>query len=423
MKLNHNYIGVFHYTILLGLYSYMRQYYLAKTFILSAISFTAMATEVEFNGFLSAGAGQIIDHDDFNDYAGYDQHFNTSPDTTLGFQVRAEINEKISAASQLLAEGKDSFDVEAEWAYLSYQAIPYWTIRAGQLKTAYFMFSDILDVGYAYPWIRPPSQTYNPIRLPTFQGLDTVYNHAIGHWDGLLQVYYGRLKDSIMSSQGTVDTDIDTMAGIAWSMTYNYKLTLRAVYHTSHVTTTLPNDETATFVAALRANNYGAIADALVLERDHIQYFGLGAHYEDQSWVFISEYTLFDVKEQSYLSDENSFYATLGYRHGNILYHFTYDYRKGTPDYTIANALKNIPSTQSPEYDLSVNTFTYLGSEFHNSDYTLGLRYDFAKNTALKVELTQFNHTRKANPYLATNAGEPQNLSGVLISTAIDLVF
>jgi len=293
-------------------------------------------------------------------------------------------------------------------------------VRGGQLKTPFFMSSDYLDVGYAYPWIRPPVQTYSDVRFDAFQGIDTVFNHTVGDWEGTLQFYFGRLQDKLETPRGPIRRDIDTMIGATWSMTYNYMLTLRGIFHTARFTSYLP-DEVNNLLTGLTNAGYGDVAEGLAINNEAANYMGFGASLDLSEWLLTSEYTRFDIDQQALISDDHTFFMTLGYRSGRVLYHITYDYKKIKPDYTIGDSIPTVsPITDPTLSGLRRGAYSAIGSETQTSDYTIGARIDFATNTAFKVELTQFNVKTKPHQYNGT-AGS--HLNGLLLSTAIDVVF
>ncbi|HBF06822.1 MAG TPA: hypothetical protein DDW29_01135, partial [Gammaproteobacteria bacterium] len=233
-----------------------------KLFAILVISFLSpciYANDFSLNQFFSLYAGQVLEGDT---YAGYDEQLSTKTDNIYGIQATNSFNDSLSISGQLIISGEEDYDPKISWAYLTYEVNPFWKVRAGKLKTSFFMFSDIIDVGYTYPWIRPPIQTYSFIRYKSFDGIDSLYQHTFGDWNGLVQVYAGRINDSISFSYGSVDRSVDEMAGISWSLTYDYTLTLRAVIHTSQFSTTAPNQAVTNLLQGLEAQGYNDLSNS-----------------------------------------------------------------------------------------------------------------------------------------------------------------
>ncbi|MGA9033068.1 MAG: hypothetical protein WB402_11165, partial [Sulfuricaulis sp.] len=115
-----------------------------------------------------------------------------STDSRLGLQISAKVNPDISVTGQLLAKAnKDNSNVEADWAFVSYRVNEPISIRAGKIKFPTFLISDYYEVGYAYPWIRPPQEVYYSNPITTLNGVDVLAKLRLGDMTLLFQPYYG----------------------------------------------------------------------------------------------------------------------------------------------------------------------------------------------------------------------------------------
>ncbi|HBF06757.1 MAG TPA: hypothetical protein DHW71_06625 [Gammaproteobacteria bacterium] len=397
----------------------MKKRLLASCIGLMVLSPSAFA-DIHFSGFLTAAGGQIIDDDDgaITSYEGYDSKFNTKPETKLGLQIRSDITEKITAEGQLLSKGIDDFDTELEWVYMSYHISPYWMARVGRLKSPFFMYSDYLDVGYAYPWIRPPSQTYLDTRFSAFQGVDTVFDKNFGNWATTFQFHLGRVQDELETPIGTVERDVDFMAGFNVTAVYDYWLTFNATYRGARFKASSPQqlqdliDGLKSFGDSPATGNeqgYPA-ADAINVENEFAAFYSFATVIDLEKWLMIAEYTVFDVKDQSTLEDHDSYYFTLGYKLDSALVHLTYNYGEEKPDYSFITS--GLPA------GLQGGLYNAVGPATKKTDITLGARFDLMTNTAFKVELTRFNVETISNP-----ASAGSDLDGLLLSTSVDVVF
>ena len=135
----------------------MRLRYSTLCFGTLLLSSFAQASDVNFSGFGSIIAG-VKDHSrEGYSYARYeDTHFSFEPDSLVGLQATTQINDKASASIQLLARGALDWDAEVDWAYLSYQVTYSFTWLAVLIRAPFFLYSDYISVGYAYPCITPP---------------------------------------------------------------------------------------------------------------------------------------------------------------------------------------------------------------------------------------------------------------------------
>ena len=133
---------------------------------------SAQAADIRIDGFASVVYGQTLNKDEgsFQD-AKYDSEANYQADSLYGIQFRADISEGLSATAQILGKGAEDYDAKIAWAYFTYQLNDSFTVKAGRQRLPYFLYSDFLDVGYAYHWIAPPSEVYE---LGGFDNIDGV---------------------------------------------------------------------------------------------------------------------------------------------------------------------------------------------------------------------------------------------------------
>lgn len=83
----------------------------------------------------------------------------------------------LTATTQVLAEGSNDFQMEVEWAYVSYSITPSLIVQTGRLRTPFYLYSSALDVGYTYHWISPPAPVYASAGLTRFEGVDLVQHN------------------------------------------------------------------------------------------------------------------------------------------------------------------------------------------------------------------------------------------------------
>ncbi|MBQ0731612.1 MAG: hypothetical protein KBT75_12970, partial [Oleispira antarctica] len=172
------------------------------TIIRSAIAISVLATstvhaessDLNIYGFMSVGVG-ILDNDKVT-IEGFEGEGNFKQDTIIALQVSKQVNDKTTATGQLVSRGTDDFKTEAAWAFVSYQATEDFTARMGRLRIPFFYYSEFLEVGYAYNWVRLPSDIYN-IPFSSFDGVDFTQRFSIGSLDNSIQVNYGRLTDDL----------------------------------------------------------------------------------------------------------------------------------------------------------------------------------------------------------------------------------
>ncbi len=370
----------------------------------------AMA-EINFNGFLSVGGGLLVDDDEIASYEGFDGDWNTDPDTVFALQVSAAINDKVTATGQLIARGTDDYDIEAEWAYLTYAISEDWDVRLGRLRSPFFIYSDYLDVGYAYPFIAPPAQTYRFL-FTTVEGVDTLVRGTLGDWDSSFQAYYGRLTDETRLSGEEVDLDLVGFSGLNWTLNRDW-FTVRATYNRAEFSIGLPtalaNSAGTGFLDVLNGAGFGTVADALNPLEEDAAFYGIGFNIDYNDWLVISEYTVLEVDDQSLVSDDDAIYILIGKRVGNLTYHLTWDQSEDDPD---LDFLAAIPAGVAPGLDALRAGAAGLVTGTKATDTTVGVRWDFAPGTAFKFEVTKLDRETGG-----------VDTDGTLVRLAVDMVF
>ena len=180
---------------------------------------SASAHAIQFDGFFTVGAA--IHNDDTNkDNAAADGRENIyigslgdrgvtedltfETDTRFGLQISSDVSENMSVVAQLLGRGTISnFDAIIEWAYMDYEFADWVSLRAGKIKQPVYLVNDYVEVGYAYPWIRPPVEVYylnNP--LNTVNGAELLLSFPVGPGTLSFQPYIGSNRDDIPNTGG-----------------------------------------------------------------------------------------------------------------------------------------------------------------------------------------------------------------------------
>jgi hypothetical protein len=397
-----------------------------------AISASASANERwDFNGFVTVGGGLVLD--DGQTYYDVDDSFSLDVDSRLGLQVDVELTDKLSATAQGVARGRDDWEPELEWAYITYQPSSHWKVRAGRMRQPFYMLSDYLDVGYAYSWLRPPKEVYGRLPISWFEGIDLLYTNTIGGWDLQVQTYVARTDQVLDFAGQSADTDLE-QTGIAVTGS-NEWLTLRGSFHHS---------DTDIYVASLDPL-FGAIqqlGNGLVQAGTQLgipplvdaanDVLGIPADMDisDKSASFIEAGFVIDTGEnwfvrgewttvnydRSIIPESTGYYATGGLRNRDFTYLLTFASDKTDPQSGFSDPLLAASAIIGPFDSVTAATLNGLaavvdGATFPAQDiatWTIGMRWDFMDSMAFKAE---YGYTDSG---LATTG---------VVSFAVDLVF
>lgn len=415
--------------------------------LMAASSVQASSSDLNIYGFMSVGVG-ILDNEDVT-IEGFEGEGNFKQDTILALQVSKQVNDKTTATGQLVSRGTDDFETEAAWAFVSYQATENLTARMGRLRIPFFYYSEFLEVGYAYNWVRLPSDVYN-IPFSSFDGVDFTQRFSIGSLDSSIQVNYGRLTDDLNIFEEDYKADLRNIAGISLNSTYGdwgFRLAGQRTEMTLEVVTdsafsalvtnaaaaqfafdNAPSpatgaalqtagqalvdaqegtelrriDQAQSAAAGLIALNkqanpaYGVEAEDFSFDGHTANFYNAAIMYDNGDYSFITEVTATDY-ETGLLVDNRAWLASVAKRIGSTTTHLTYSTSRDV-----------LNSGESGELQKALNL------QGEDKSVTLGMRYDYDVNTALKVEAQYHDEIE--------NRGQKGD-DAMLYSFAVDVIF
>lgn len=355
---------------------------LGATLFIGAVSCSTSALSEEdllINGFLSAGFG--VQSTDEVTIGTFDEDITVKEDTILGVQLYKKINNEFSLTGQLVARGVEKYDVNASWAYATYQPTPETYFRAGRIRFTLFHFSDYQEVGYSYLWTRPPSEVYQ-YSLASMDAIDINHTENFGDITGEFQFYAGQLDDEL---DGVV-FESNNMVGIIAKFTYE-----NLVFRTSAHNNKSYAESEGTFIEDLIA-----LDENFKMDGDNSNFYSLSFAYDNGTNLLLGEWTKNDNASALY-ADNVGWLVMYGHRLGDYTYHLTY-----------AKYETNLESGSTGSFQES------FGYKQEESSVIGGVRYDISDGVALKFEV-QYNDEKIANGF--------DGKSGYLYSTVVDMIF
>ena len=329
--------------------------------------------DTSLSGYASIIAGRVIDGDEFlADYPKtgvYDSDWSFSPDTSFGIQLKSDINEELDLIIQVISNGASGYDIELDWAYVSYQFNTEFSLQAGRKRLPLYYYSDFFDVGYAYYWIRPPADNYT-WQISNYNGLSLLYQPELAEWDVLLNLYVGR-EDSVdnellsMLMSASVDETWKNMVGFVAELSKDW-IELRATFMQGELDRTV-ND--------------------IITEQNVKQKFsGISANFYFYNFTILSEFNQYHRDESDIHVDTQM--LSIGYHINNF-----------TPHITHSSFIQEENSA---------------GGDENHETFSVGLRWDFNKTTALKIQYDKVRDKGVNIPVLGDSKA---------ISLGMDLVF
>jgi opacity protein-like surface antigen len=373
----------------------------------------AMAAEIRIDGFANFAAGQMISDNDEGSMYGYDDDVRFNQESSYGIQFRGDLQEKLSITAQIVGKGDvEEYDAKVTWAYLSYELTDELTVKIGRSRVPYFMYSDFLDVGYAYHWLRPPESVYT-LGFENQDGIVLEHLTDLMGWSSRLTVMGGRSDSSVVddATGDTLDVSIRNQMGAAWSMNRDW-FTARIAYFESRLL--IPSDATGVLVdgvetfyntalgfsipgysTASRDALLSTLSNDLNFDEDKASFAGIGFSVDYQNLIASAEYTMVRADETP-LSDRNSWFVSTGYRIQKFTPYITYEkWDFNTQTDTIEAFERAAPATGIPLLDAGRDALldglelAFTSESKDAETIGVGVRYDFHPSAALKVEYNQ----------------------------------
>lgn len=360
---------------------------LAAAMLIALAAPAVQAADLNISGFLSVGGGMVDDDNETGaNYGGYEEDL-TFDRSLLGLQVTGQVNEKVSATAQLIARKNDGYEVNAEWAYLTWQASDNIKLRGGRLRTPFYIYSDFLDVGYSYGWITPPREVYY-LPFNNVDGVDLYATQTLGIFDTSVQVYFGSFDDEFDLDGVTTEAKTRNQMGVAATLGKDW-WTLRAAYHETDLSVNVNGailDPTSgltlgQFLGSLPAQ-FSFVAPRVLVEEDKASFTQIGFTIDTGRFVAAAEHVEFE-SENSLFAKNVREYVMGGVRAGSWLFHLT----AARSDDEAVNLVEGIPAV--PQTAVLIGTLNAIAeAQADKRDViSLGTRWDVASGVALKLQI------------------------------------
>jgi hypothetical protein len=344
------------------------------------------AEKLKVNGFMTAG----VTHGDDPIEANYevDTNPNFRGDAIAGLQFNYALGENSSAVVQLVSRsrGNESWETNAEWAYISYGLSDNLDVRMGRLRIPLYLYSETIDVGYSYPWVRPPLQMYQT-SLTSYEGADLLYRFSTGNINHTLQPFVGSSTShnevdqpygyfpvpvppnpfglTVMAAD--IQVDFKDLYGITLNSTFG-DWTTKLTYNHSSLDGTL-----------YAVDNIGAIGgggliagSALAEVGDNLNYYAAGAMYDNGALLTMLEVGNIQADRETLLGDSIQGHGTVGYRVDKWTPYATYAWAQSVNDASqLAQAFGALPNRNMKSVSLGVRRelTDQLDAKFEYTNY------------------------------------------------------
>lgn len=339
--------------------------------IIGAPSYALDQGEYRLNGFGTLG---ITHMGGASDAKGYGIEGQTTDSwrgdqlSKLGGQFSYGLTDDLSATVQAVVRAReDTWKTEVTWAYLAYEVNEQLTVRAGRMRPNTFMYSETLDIGYSYPWLRLPDEVYAQMPLVNYDGVNAMYNVPLSFGTLGFQVSYGQSE--------------------------NQKYYLGVLDDTAN----LDAKELVTGAVTLGTSEFGSLnysytqIDAIIEDGPEYKsrFRSFGYQYDNGTWLFNAE----DTNRRYIGGIDDAFYIMAGRNIGDFTPHVTY--------------------AQWDKRDAG-----------RISSWSYGLNYSLSSNITLKSEYKRVDTSGGQTDIFTPDFTVPERtLDGDIISVGVDFVF
>ena len=314
-------------------------------------------------------------------------------DSRLGLQLSADFNPSLNATVQWVARDHagNFFEQNLDWAFLRWNIDKDTTLRLGRLGADAFLLSDYRNVGYAYPWMRPPHEFYASLPVYHFDGMDI--NKKISVSDGALSLkLFGGYSFSQYSVQsvGLINTKIPLIGSNIGYESGNWNF--RASYIFSNFKLDSTASELKKTLNNITSNNSipfnPPIRNYLSINKNsNIQFYTLGAAYDDSIWLVQGEADYVN-SDNKVINNIASAYLSIGRRFSTVTLYSLYGFSKSFSN-SIAITEPLLDDPNLAKISTNVNQ-TLNQNNIDEQSVSVGLRWDFYTNMAFKTQLSHY---------------------------------
>lgn len=390
----------------------------------------------DVSGFASLGAGVLSRGG--TSYMDYDDEWSFDSDSMLAIQGIVTPTERMAVTAQVVARGfsfdnDDAYQPEMEWFFVSYELAPEIRVRGGRLRTPHYLYSESLEVGYSYPWVRPPVDVYVFFLEPFshFDGADITLQSSVRGIETEFKVFGGQMSGDFLG----IDIDVSRVAGFTASARVD-ELLLRYGYNNNRIDLSLPGGQVLVdgfaFATSLDRGTFGGISESFYNQNDEFQYHGAGFQWEPGTWSLVGENFLLQGPSEGFSFDSRGWYISLGRQFGNWMpYTVVSEYRTRIDSrivYQIRDTYSVYPAGMGGVFDsldqLRSGALAVLKERnIAQRGNTLGVRWDFHRNAALKLEFQYFDFLTQSTGHMLPD-DVTEKVSDIVSTTVImDVVF
>ena len=313
-------------------------------------------------------------------------------DSRLGIQLEYGVNSSMDLVGQFVVRDQFKADVDSatELLYLSFRPQSQLDVRIGRINFDAFLMSDHRNVGYAYSWVRPPSEFYAWIPIFSMDGIDAAYNLRSEdvRWRIKAQAGSSSVLLPIVNGYQFKAQNMFGMSLTRQTASWRLKASYTQLKVGSDVPAFAPLHQGLDFVVAASIPAVSAEAADLISNLSYknakIKYTTLGATFDDDVWLAQAEIAHTATSAEAIPHGEVG-YLSVGRRINDWTPYILLSTSR--PKNKVRVAASNWGSFNSSLRDPAI--FSVNQTRIEQRSLSIGTRYDFANQMAVKLQWTQ----------------------------------
>jgi len=346
--------------------------------------------EVNINGFATIGAGQTLTED--KSFGGYENELRFDNGSHLGLQFSSDLGDGLNATAQFMARGEDQWALKAEWAYISYDINDSAKVVVGKQRAPFYMYSDFVDVGYAYHWVTPPDGVYS-LLFDSFNAISLVSSNYFGDLESNFQIMVANNEEELSISGDPVPLKLSNTLSLNWTGAYEFA-SFRVGYSFGELDMPISSLDPLTTAwegVALPGVDGANVSKEIKVDGNNVSFLGLGLMLDFDDYFIVGEYTRLDLGK-SIFGVSNSSYIGAGYRMNDFTFHATYGMDKDETNESLLEGLDEATIAAVPALTALYAQTEATAESFEAEEHyiTIGSRWDFHPSSGLKLDITQY---------------------------------
>lgn len=372
----------------------------------------------------------IFRRDITQDDGSHDGQIEWKTDSLLGLQWQTRWSHQIDTTIQIVAKDRYENNLESaiEWAFVRYRPVDGLDFRVGRLGSDIFMLSEYRQVGYAFPWVRPPQDYYGLLSLYHVDGIDINKRFDLSEGTLNIKLFYGNsdkeYPTSAQSDNG-VRLDFDPI-GITFNLEWGHwkwRYTYADVTMNNNLVEPLTD---ALIMSAPLWPEAAEIANRMDTNNRSIVYNEFGVAYDNNLWWVQAEAT--QLESDSLIAPNSQhYYFSVGRRFGAFSVFGLTGRAHPEQDVAFISAPAGYPSPIAEQLAALayVTEASLNGVRLDQKSYGLGVRWDFKSKMALKLQAEKFYVDQYGTNLWFRTSATPltEDQTSTVISVAMDVLF